>query len=342
MVSITLSDGKTITNYGKPYIIAEMNSSHSGDMDTAKEMIDSAAQAGADCVKFQSWSKETLYSKTYYDQNRVASRIVGKLSFNSDQLKELAEYSRRIGIDFSSTPYSEDEVDFLCDINVPFIKIASMELNNPDFLEYIAQKGLPMILSTGMGEMSEIEKAVNVIESTGNKKLIILHCVSIYPAKDENIDLNNIVGLRKRFPDYPIGFSDHTLGITASVGAVALGAGVIEKHFTLSKKAVGMDVKMAMEPKEFSELVQGCHMVHKALGSEERTVLSEEYEQRRNMRRSIVSVRDIEEGELISENHICFKRPGIGYAPTEKNTVIGKKAGRKIEADTVILESDLV
>ena len=217
-----------------------------------------------------------------------------------------------------------------------------LKLNNPDFLIYIAKKNLPMILSTGMGELGEIDDAVRTIGSTGNNKLILLHCVSIYPTKDEIINLNNIIGLRKRFPGFPIGFSDHTLGITSSIGAVVLGAGVIEKHFTLSKKAVGMDVKMAMEPNEFTELVQNCQTVYKALGSEDRVVFPEEYEQRKNMRRSIVSARDIEMGEIISEKDICYKRPGTGYAPTEKEVVVGKKTNRRIDADTVITESDFV
>ncbi len=340
MASVKIGE-KNISDYSDPYIIAEMNSSHGGDIETAKMMIDAAMSAGADCVKFQSWSKETLYSKTYYNQNRIASRIVDKLSLTPDNLSELAEYCKQVGIDFSSTPYSEEEVDFLCNIHAPFIKIASMELNNPTFLRYIAEKGYPMILSTGMGDKEEIERAVKIIETTGNNQLILLHCVSIYPAKDDTINLNNIIGLRKQYPYYPIGFSDHTLGVTASVGAVALGSAVIEKHFTLSKNVVGMDVKMAMEPEEFAELTRGCRMIHRALGSEERTVLSEEYEQRKNMRRSIVSARDIEEGEVISEKDITYKRPGTGYSPIDIDAVIGKIAAKKIEADTVIMDADL-
>ncbi len=341
MAECILKDGAVVSDYGEPYIIAEVNSSHGGNIETAKAMIDEAAKIGCDCVKFQSWSRTSLYSRTYYDRNKIASRVVEGLSMTEEQLRELALYCREREIAFSSTPYSEEEADFLVELGVPYIKIASMELNHLAFLKYIAAKGLPMILSTGMGEMEEIEEAVAAIEASGNKQLILLHCVSIYPAQEETVQLNNIIGLRKKFPNYPVGFSDHTLGTAVSIAATALGAAVIEKHFTLSKKAVGMDVRMAAEPKELQKLVQGCRTVWKALGSEERIVLPEEYEQRKNMRRSIVAAREISPGEVITGKDIGCKRPGIGIQPTDAGLVIGKKAVRRIEADTVIQLKDL-
>ena len=229
-----------------------------------------------------------------------------------------------MGIGFSSTPYSEEEVDFLVDIKSPFIKIASMELNNPDFLTYIASKGVPIVLSTGMGEIQEIKKAIQTIEKAGNRNIILLHCVSIYPAEEVTINLNNIIGLRDEFPDYPIGFSDHTLGDTIAIGATALGAAVIEKHLTLDKKKIGMDNQVAMEPEDLKSLVNKCRTLQIALGSNVRTVLPEEYKQRENMRRSVVSTRNIMAGEVISRSDLYAKRPGTGISPESINDLVGE------------------
>lgn len=341
MAICKLDNDVIIEDYNKPYIIAEVNSSHNGDVEVAKKMIDAAKEAGCDCVKFQSWSSESLYSKTYYKENPIAKRFVDKFSLSSDQLKEIISYCKQVKIGFSSTPYCEDEVDFLVSEHVPFIKIASMELNNPYFLTYIASKNVPMILSTGMGEMQEIERAVETIEKTGNKQLILLHCVSIYPAEDATINLNNILGLRERFPNYPIGFSDHTLGDTISIGATALGAAVIEKHLTLDKKKIGMDNQMAMEPEDLKVFVERCRMLQIALGSKERCILPEEYEQRKNMRRSLVSVRDISVGDVISEGDLYAKRPGTGISPDRMSELVGKVACKEILADTLISVTDI-
>ncbi len=342
MGKIILKDGKTVSDYGRPYLIAEVNSSHNGNVETAMQMIDAAADAGCDCVKFQSWSVRSLYSKTYYKKNPIAERFVKKLSLTSEQLKKMADYCRERGIDFSSTPYSEEEVDFLAEgCHVPFIKIASMEINNLEFLRYIGNKQLPVILSTGMAEMGEVEQAVRTLEDTGNRQIILLHCVSIYPAKVETINLNNIIGLREKFPDYPVGFSDHTLGDAAAVAAVALGAAVLEKHITLDSKKIGMDNQMAMEPDALKELVSECRDIQLALGSKERMVLPEEYAQRANMRRSVIAVRDISEGEILRREDLAVKRPGTGMPPERLKDLVGRKVKHSIEADTVINETDL-
>lgn len=343
MGSIVLNGGSVVSDYGQPYFVAEVNSSHNGNVDVARQMIDAAADAGCDCVKFQSWSARSLYSRTYYKKNPIAERFVKKLSLTPEQLKEMAEYCAGRGVGFSSTPYSEEEVDFLAEeCHVPFIKIASMEINNLEFLRYIGSKQLPVVLSTGMAEMDEVDKAVHTLEETGNRQIILLHCVSIYPAKAETINLNNIVGLRERFPDYPIGFSDHTLGSAAAIAATALGAAIIEKHITLDAKKIGMDNQMAMEPEALREMVGACRTIHAALGAKERTVLPEEYEQRKNMRRSVVSTRDIAKGEVLRREDLDVKRPGTGLPPERLEELIGREAACDIEADTVIDESDLV
>ncbi|WP_294158432.1 N-acetylneuraminate synthase family protein [uncultured Selenomonas sp.] len=234
MGTCVFRDGKRIEDYGTPYVVAEVNSSHNGNMDTARHMIEAAAESGADCVKFQSWSAETLYSKTYYQNNPLAKRFVKKFSLSSEQLLELSHYAREQGIAFSSTPYSQGEVDFLADVcEVPFIKIASMELDNLAFLRYIGAKQLPVVLSTGMGTVEEIRCAVRTLEQAGVSQMVLLHCVSLYPTPLNQVELRNIEGLREMFSKYPIGFSDHTTEFAAAIGAVALGAALIERHLTL-------------------------------------------------------------------------------------------------------------
>lgn len=334
-------DGTIITDYGKPYIVAEVNSSHNGDVSVAKQMIDAAVEAGCDCVKFQSWSADSLYSKSYYDANPIAKRFVKKFSLLPEQLKDLAQYCNERGIAFASTPYSKAEVDFLIDdCKAPFIKVSSMELNNPLFLKYIGGKNIPVVLSTGMSTIEEIENGISILENAGATQITILHCVSIYPTELDTINLNNIVGLRERFSNYPIGFSDHTKGDVAAVAAVALGASLIEKHLTLDSKKVGMDNGMATEPEEFMQLVSKCNDIYKAMGTTSRIVSDLEMEQRKKMRRSIVSVNDIKKGDKIKFGDICAKRPGTGISPDKFDCVIGKVALRDIEADTLIMPED--
>ena len=342
MSKIILNDSYELKNFGKPYIVAEMNTSHFGKIETAKKMIDEAKEAGCNCVKFQSWTIDSLYSKTYYDTNPIAKRFVKGFSFCEGQLKEVANYSRSIGISFSSTPYSNSEVDFLVDVcEVPFIKVASMDLNNHIFLEYIGKKGIPIVLSTGMSDLFEIKKAVRVIEKTGNKNICILHCISIYPPELSTIKLKNIIGLREEFPEYPIGFSDHSIGIEIPIAAVALGSCLIEKHFTLDKSKIGMDNQIATEPEEMKNMVRCCLNVNLSLGDEKRTVLEAEIKKRREMRRSVVSKRDLEVGYIIKIEDLDVKRPGIGISADMIDSVVGKTVKKRIEKDTLILNDTL-
>lgn len=341
MAILKLADNSVIEDYKVPYIIAEVNSSHNGNKETAKAMIDAAKAAGCNCVKFQSWSPESLYSRSYYDKNPISKRIVKKFSFCKEDLKELSDYCQMVGIGFSSTPYSRQEVDFLAgENNVPFIKIASMEINNYDFLSYIAKKGKPIIISTGMADVEEIEKAVKIIEATGNKQISILHCVSIYPASPQAINLNNIKMLRDRFPEYPIGYSDHTIGLEIACAATAMGVGIIEKHLTLDKTKMGMDNNMATEPEDIKKMIECCRNVNIALGTYERKVSEEEYEQRLKMRRSIIAVRDLKAGDILSPEDLDAKRPGDGIRPDKKDILIGKRLKRDISEDCIIYPSD--
>jgi N-acetylneuraminate synthase len=342
MSSVKFRDEKVVSDFGTPYVIAEVNSSHNGNADVAKKMIDAAVEAGCDCVKFQSWSTETLYSKSYYKKNPIAKRFVDKLSMSSQTLKEMAQYCKEKGISFSSTPYSRDEVDFLAEeCQVPFIKISSMEVNNPEYLSYIAKKGIPIVLSTGMADFQEVGEAVQIIEEAGNRDIVILHCVSIYPTPIEQANLNNMLGLRELFPNHPVGFSDHTIGDAAAIAATALGAAVIEKHITLDATKIGMDNQMAMEPEPLKQLVSKCKSISGGLGSKERHLLPEEIKQRDNMRRSIVVTRDMKAGEIISRADLDVKRPGSGIPPMDMERIVGCTVKHDLESDTILLLSDL-
>ena len=342
MATIILRDSTRLGDVNIPYIVAEINTSHFGDMETAKKMIDQAKEAGCDCVKFQSWSAESLYSKTYYDENPIANRMFKKFSFSEAELAEVAEYGRKCGIAFSSTPYSRPEVDFLLEkCNAPYVKVASMDLNNYLFLDYVARSGAPIVLSTGMGELEEIHRAVETIEKAGNKNICLLHCVSIYPPETSTIRLRNISGLRKKYPDYPIGYSDHSIGTEMASAAVALGACMIEKHFTLDRTKIGMDNQMASEPEEMALLVRNCHNVQIALGDSRRIVLPAEMEQRKKMRRSIIAGKDLKAGTKLTADDLDVKRPGTGMPPDKINELIGKTLLRDIKGNTLIIKADI-
>tara|TARA_B100000315_G_scaffold63837_1_gene58028 strand:- start:464 stop:1498 length:1035 start_codon:yes stop_codon:yes gene_type:complete len=337
-----LNNDKVIEEYGEPYFVAEINSSHFGDIGVAKKMISKAKDIGIQCVKFQSWSQESLYSKTYYDENPITKRFVKKFSLDEDDLISLFNFSKDINIDFSSTPYSEEEVIFLLEkCNAPFIKIGSMEINNHSYLEFIAKTNSAIILSTGMSTYDEILSAVDVIKSSENKDLCVLHCVSVYPCQIDKINLKNIHLLRKALKDIPIGYSDHTVGKEACFAATSIGAAVIEKHFTLDRSKIGMDNQMASEPEIFHNIINTCKIIQSSLGNYKRILGHEELEQRNNMRRSIVSSRFIPAGKNITEQDLTFKRPGDGIQPTEISKVIGSKSLKDIEEDEVIYLSDI-
>ncbi|MBD65278.1 MAG: N-acylneuraminate-9-phosphate synthase [Halobacteriovoraceae bacterium] len=341
MRKMTLKNSRVIGDNEKPYIIAEVNSSHNGDIEVAKEMIRAAKDAECDCVKFQSWSPESINSKNFYEENPIAKRFYKKFALTGEQLIEVAQYCKELGMDFSSTPYSREEVDFLInDCQAPFVKIASMELNNLKYIEYIAKTGTPVVLSTGMGDIEEVRKAVEVIKATGNTNLCILHCISIYPPEIETIRLNNILGLQEEFPQYAIGFSDHSIGVEIPTAAIALGACLIEKHLTLDKNKIGMDNQVAAEPEEMKEMVKNCHNVYKALGGKDRIVMDAELEQRTKMRRSVIASRDLKAGETIALSDLDVKRPGTGIAPELMDSLVGKVLARDVEADKLVSMED--
>ena len=212
--------------------------------------------------------RRTLYCKSYYKENAIAKRVINKFSLDSQQLLELSQYSAQIEIDFTSTPYSIEEAEFLVnECRVPFVKIASMELNNLPFLKQLGQLGIPLVLSTGMGSLHEISAAVEAICSMGNNNVIILHCTSLYPSPHALIRLQNISGFRNEFPLFPIGYSDHSLGIEIPTASVALGACMM-KGTSLDSKRIGMDNQMATEPEEMKDMITACHNVYEAMGGQ--------------------------------------------------------------------------
>lgn len=343
MAKCIFSDGTVIGDGNKPYIVAEVNSSHGGNIETAKKMVDTAKEIGCNCVKFQSWSTDSLYSTSYYRENPIAKRIVKKFSLTFAQQKEMAEYCRQIGIAFASTPYSKDEVDFLVsECDVPFIKVASMDLVNGPFLTHIAKTGKPIVLATGMSYLDEIRQAVSLIEKNGNRNLCLLHCISVYPAEASLINLRNMTMLQKEFPEYPVGFSDHSIGTEMAAAATAMGAALIEKHFTLDKSIIGMDNAMATEPEEFSQLVKQCENVYYGLGNEDRTLGDQELKQRQKMQRSVVVTRSMKKGEILTLEDLDLKRPGVGIPPNEMESLKGRTLNRDVEADTLLRKEDLL
>jgi sialic acid synthase SpsE len=326
MAGITLRNGRKIADYSTPYFVAELNTSHFGDLELAKSMIAKAKEVGCDCVKFQSWSTDSLYAKSFYKGNQITKRIINKFSLDQLALKTLAEYSREIGIDFSSTPYAREEADFLVnECQVPFVKIASMELNNLSYLDYLGRLSVPLVLSTGMGTLEEIVRAVRTIEAAGNDQVIILHCNSTYPLPAAAARLHNIIGLRAEFPHYAIGYSDHTIGSEIPSAAVALGACLIEKHFTLDSNRIGMDNQMAAEPGEMKDLIDKCKLVQLALGGTGRILNETEMAQIPKMRRSLVTASPLKAGHILRETDLDAKRPGTGIPPTDSSLVIGRR-----------------
>jgi N-acetylneuraminate synthase len=349
-----LTESREIQNFSKPYIIAEIGANHNGDMQLAKKLIVAAKEAGADCVKFQSWGKNSIFAQKKFDDNYFLSddyrnrtdtsleAIVDAYKMTEEALLEMKTFADTIGIDFASTPFTHREVDFLLErIEAPFVKVASMDLNNYPFLEYIASKKKPIVLATGLSDLYEIDKAIDTIERKGNTKISILHCVSLYPPKDEEVNLNNIRTLQRLYPDYPIGFSDHTLGTAIPLASAALGACIIEKHFTLDKNMPGWDHKVSATPDELKIICEESKRISKSLGSF-RIRSVEDSNRKTEFRRSIVLTRAVKKGEQIAAEDITYKRPGTGLAPEMRDCVVGRIAHRDLPFDHVIEKDDLV
>lgn len=334
------------------FIIAEIGCNFEGDLIRAKEMIHAAAEAGSDAVKFQTFIPERLaskHAKKFWDiegcpgETQLEEYIqMPRLSF--DEYRELKQESKRLNIIFFSTPSDEDSSDLLERLNIPLYKISSMDITHIPLLKHVAKKRKPMILSTGASTIDEIQEAVSVIKAEGNEDIALLHCITNYPTKDTNVNLRMITDLIKNFPDIPVGYSDHTYpenGEGIVTAAVALGARIIEKHFTFDNKRLGYDHAISVDYRGLKRLVIQVRRVDKALGEGHKAPIASENRARRHARRSIVASRDIPKGIIISQDMLDIKRPGTGIEPRHIDTVIGRRTKVNIPADT-ILDWDMI
>ena len=334
----------------KAIFIAEAGINHDGDISKAKKMIDAAVQAGADYVKFQSFKAKKLVTpdaltSTYIDEGSHKGEsfqdLLQRLELNEDDHHELKNYCDNKNIKFLSTAFDEDSFDFLISLGIDIVKVASGDVTNLPLLKHMAKSGLPMIMSTGMATLGEIEEAVNAIVSEGNKNIILLHCISWYPAEISTTNLRFMETLRHAFP-YPIGYSDHTLGINMSIAARALGAVVLEKHFTMDKTEFGPDHAASIEPNELKNLVTGLREVEAGLGTTNRVFCEKEIGQRKVHRRSIVVNKKIESGETLTLDNLTIKRPGIGIKPKYIDEILGKKVRKSCDAESLLEWSNIV
>ena len=349
-----------ITKRKYPYIIAEIGANHNGSIDLAKKMVDEAKKCGCDAVKFQLWGKDTAHTKNYIKKlNEQAETIDGaKLSTKELGLKNVEEqleafsfgqkkheimkkYCDEIGINFSSTALTKKDIDFLVDLGVDFLKIASQDLNHPLFIKYIAEKNMPTILSTGLGSLGEIEDAVDCFRPKHLDNLILLHCISLYPPKEDCVHLNQMNTLKTIF-NLPVGYSDHTLGFSIPLAAVAKGAVVIEKHFTLDKNMPGWDHYVSATPDEMKIICNESKRIIKSLGKNYHKLSEKEEKKKESFRRSVITKRNIKEGEILQKENLDFKRPGTGIRPDEIKYVLGRKVNKDIEKDELIKWEDLI
>lgn len=327
------------------FIIAEAGVNHNGNIDIAKRLVDAAVKAGADAVKFQTFVPEELVTReadrAAYQQINMPGRqetqleMIRRLALGYEQFCELKAYCDEAGIVFLSTPFDYYSADFLDDLGVPIFKIASGELVNYPFLRYLAAKKKPLLLSTGMATLGEVEEALEVVQCAGGNEITLLHCISNYPASYDEVNLRAMLTLEHAF-GLPVGYSDHTEGIEIAVAAVALGACVIEKHFTLDRHMEGPDHKASLEPDELAAMVRAIRNVEKAMGDGRKRPTVSEKEIMKVARRSLVASRDIKAGEIITEDKLAVKRPGTGIPPKMWDLIIGRRARVDIPADTVL------
>ncbi|OGO58329.1 MAG: N-acetylneuraminate synthase [Chloroflexi bacterium RBG_19FT_COMBO_47_15] len=333
--------GRVVGENAPCFIIAEAGVNHNGDVNLAKRLVDVAMKAGADAVKFQSFKAENVVTRkaatAKYQAQTTGSaesqyEMIKKLELSAGNFVGLAHYAQKKGILFLSTPFDKDSVDLLDGLGVPAFKIASGEITNFPLIRYIAEKGKPVILSTGMSTLGEINEALQVIQSEGIKDIVLLHCTTAYPAKVEDVNLKAMETLRREFK-VPVGLSDHTLGITIPIAAVALGACVIEKHFTLDKSLPGPDHQASLEPKELKQMNETIREVEKAMGDGNKMPTEEERQIQKAVRRSIVARVNIPKGTIITEAMLDIKRPGTGLEPKYMDKVIGAVARYRIQQD---------
>jgi N-acetylneuraminate synthase len=328
----------------KVYIIAEAGVNHNGSLDIAKKLVDEAKKSGADCIKFQTFIAENIISKNakqakYQTKNigkeQSQLEMIKKLELSFEDFKQLNNYCIEKNIDFLSTAFDLESIDFLESLGMNTWKIPSGEITNLPYLIKIAKLKKKVILSTGMSTMQEIEDAVNIFKKYGTTDITILHCTTQYPTLFEDVNLNAMLSIKEKF-GYDVGYSDHTKGIEVPIAAVALGATVIEKHFTLDNNMIGPDHKASLQPDELKKMVESIRNIELSLGDGRKVVANSEKENMSIARKSIVAKKSIRKGQLLSEENITVKRPGDGISPMKWFDVLGTVATRDFEEDELI------
>lgn len=320
-----LIGGTPVGGNAKPYVIAEIGSNFDKSLDKARKLIDVAAESGANAVKFQLFCADVLYPNRdgLYD-------IFKSIELDADWVPLLDEYTRKAGLHFMASAFDLQSVSVLEAVKIPAHKVASSETANLQFLHHVASTGKPVIISTGMCDMVDIEEAVNTCVGVGNKDIVLLQCGAMYPLPNELVNLRVIQSLAERFK-CPVGFSDHTLGQVAAIAAVGLGATVFEKHFTLDRKAEGPDHFYALEPGELKAYVSAIHEAHEALGSANKEMLPKERELGR--RDGIYLARAMAKGETITQADVLIRRPAVGLRARYAATVVGAVLTRAVDKD---------
>ena len=336
--------GNRIIGKGQPaYIIAEMSANHAGDLENAKKIIRKAKEVGADCVKIQTYTPDTITIDCDNEYFQITKgtwegdnlyKLYGKAYTPWEWQKELLEEAKAVGIDFFSTPFDTTAVDFLEEIGVEFYKIASFELVDLPLIKYVASKKKPMIMSTGMSTLGEIEAAVKAVREMGNEQLALLRCASAYPAITDQMNLKTMENMREIF-GVPVGLSDHSMGSVGAVTAVALGANIIEKHFCLDRSIDNPDAVFSMNPEEFAAMVRDVRQAEKTIGVVSYGATKQE-ESNVVFRRSVFCVKDIKKGEKITPENVRVIRPGYGMEPKYYEEILGQAALRDITRGTPI------
>lgn len=325
-------------------IIAEAGVNHNGSFELAKKMVDAAKEAGVDYVKFQTFNPQKLVSqyaeKAKYQKETTGSdetqlQMLQKLTLTKDNFLSLCDYCKEVGIGFISTPFDLDSIEFLETFDMDFWKVPSGEVTNLPYLEAIARTKRKVVMSTGMCDMNEIQDAIEVLEKNGTSEITLLHCNTQYPTPYEHVNLSAMNTIRDTLHK-EVGYSDHTQGIEVPIAAVAMGATVIEKHFTLDKDMEGPDHKASLDPIELKQMVMAIRNIEKAIGNGLKEPSSSELENKSVARKSIVASRDIKQGEVFSEENLTTKRPGTGISPMKWYEVIGKIAVRDFFEDEII------
>lgn len=326
------------------FIIVEAGVNHNGNIEIAKKLVDAAIEANADAIKFQTFKSENLVSKfaqkAQYQKNNTGSNetqleMIKKLELSFDEFIELSNYCKERGILFLSTAFDFESMDFLYNLGMKIWKIPSGEITNLPYLEKIASFKLPIILSTGMSTMEDVENALNILKNNGVHDITVLHCTTEYPTPFEHVNLKAMETIKNKF-NIKVGYSDHTKGIEVPIAAVAMGALVIEKHFTLDKKMKGPDHKASLEPDELKVMIKYIRNIEKVLGNGIKAPSKSEIKNMKIARKSIVAKCDIKKGEVFTEGNISVKRPGNGISPMNWYKVLGKIAIRDFIEDELI------